>query len=83
MNVGAVRYWTTAFPFADMVKNGSAGRRATTGEHWGGSLRPGRTATPPPCSQGSARCGGRMVGQRYPIGRYTVLWEGRAASAFL
>ena len=84
MNLGAVRYWTTAFPFADMVKNGSGWSSRDDRGTWGGNLAgPSRTATRRPSSRASARCWrspGR--GTRYPIGRYTVLWDGKGRVGF-
>ena len=78
MNLAAVRYWTTAFPFADMVKNGNAwssrddkgasgGQLATRPDGYPASLQPWQRALLAVAWSDS----------RYPPGRYTVLWEGR------
>ena len=83
MNLAAVRYWTTAFSFADMVKNGNGWSSRDDRGTWGGSL-----ATRPDGYPASLQPGQRALlavawsGSRYPPGRYIVLWEGRGKVGF-
>jgi hypothetical protein len=82
-NLAAVRYWTTAFPFADMVKNGNGwsspdakgtagGSFTTRPDGYPASLQPGQRAL-------LAVAGSRS---RYPIDRYTVQWDGQGSIGF-
>ena len=60
MNLAGVNHWTTALPFADMVKSGKgcvvARRQQGTSGRSASVL--GRTAIRPPCSRGSAAWSG-------------------------
>ena len=83
MNVGAIRYWTTAFPFADMVKNGSGWSSRDDRGTWGGSLAARPDGYPAALQPGQrALLAVAWSGSRYPIGRYTVLWEGQGRVGF-
>jgi hypothetical protein len=83
-NLSGIGYWSSQFPFADMMKsatpfvsredNGTweAPFPSMTADGYPGSLRAGQHAISTVASDGS----------RYPVGRYVVLWDGQGSISF-
>lgn len=83
MNLAAVNYWTTAFPFADMVKNGKAWSSRDDKGTWGASLATRPDGYPVALQPGQrALLAAAWSRSRYPTGRYTVLWDGTGSIGF-
>src|SRR5690349_13961143 len=84
MNLAPIAYWTTEFPFADLVKNSSgwaprrngtengAGKLTFTPDGYPARFEPGQSAA-------LAVAWGRTG---YPPGRYVVRWEGEGTLGF-
>jgi len=84
MNLAPIAYWTTEFPFADLVKNSSgwaprrngtengAGKLTFTPDGYPARFEPGQSAA-------LAVAWGRTG---YPAGRYVVRWEGEGTLGF-
>jgi hypothetical protein len=80
VNLAPVRYWTTQFPFADMMKNGNDWSSGDDkgARNAGLSLRPdGYPAALHPGQQALTAVAWSRT--RYPVGRYTVLWDGKGS----
>ena len=83
-NLAGMGYWSSQFPFADMMKaatawvsredNGvwNAPFPSMTADGYPGSLRQGQHAVSTVASEGS----------HYPAGRYVVLWDGDGSISF-
>jgi hypothetical protein len=83
-NLAGIGYWSSQFPFADMMKGATAwvSREdngvwnapfpSSTPDGYPASLRQGQHAVSTVASEGS----------RYPAGRYVVLWEGDGSISF-
>ena len=83
MNLESIRYWTRAFPFADMVKNGSAWTSRDSKEIWGGNLPIRADGYPSVLEPGQhALLAVAWSKSRYPLDRYVVLWEGKGRLGF-
>ena len=81
MNLAGIAYWTSAFPFADLMKNGSGWSSNVDGggekplalqNGYPSSLLPGQ----------HARYAVAWGGTHYPAGAYTVLWDGNGSLSF-
>ena len=83
MNIAGIAYWTTQFPFADLMKNssgwgsldrngGNTGTLVLTPAGYPASLEPGQRATNAVAWDDSG----------YATGRYVVLWEGEGELEF-
>lgn len=83
MNLASVNYWTTAFPFADMVKNGSDWSSRDDKGKWGAKLATGPDGYPASLEPGQrAILAVAWSDSRYPAGPYTVSWEGTGRVGF-
>ena len=83
VNLAGINYWTTAFPFADLVKNGNGWSSRDDRGTWGGSF-PARPDGYPAALQPGQRAllAAAWSGTRYPLGRYTVSWDGKGSIGF-
>ncbi len=83
INLTGLAYWTSAFPFADLMKNstgwsardrqgGAAGTIALAANGYPSRLEPGQSAVAPVAWQGSD----------YAPGNYVVRWDGDGELAF-
>ena len=83
-NLAGVTYWTTQFPFADLMKSGMGWRSLETSGTWDAPF-PAMTADGYPAA---LKPGQRAVsavawsGTHYPSGRYVVLWDGVGSIGF-
>jgi hypothetical protein len=83
MNLGSVRYWSTDFPFADMVKIGNGWTSRDAKGTGGGSLRLRADGYPASLEPGQqAVLPVAWSHTRYPQGPYVVLWEGKGRLGF-
>ena len=83
-NLAGIAYWSTQFPFADLMKSGMGWRSldvygvwdapfpALTADGYPAALKPGQRAVSAVAWNGS----------HYPAGRYVVLWEGAGSIGF-
>ena len=83
-NLAGIGYWSSQFPFADMMKGATpfvsredngvweAPFPSMTADGYPASLRAGQHAISTLASDGS----------RYPVGRYVVLWDGQGSVSF-
>jgi len=83
MNLASITYWTTAFPFADLVKNGSGWSSRDSKGTWGATLATRPDGYPAMLEPGQrALLAVAWTGSRYPAGPYTVLWDGKGRIGF-
>jgi hypothetical protein len=83
VNLAGIRYWTSAFPFADLVKNGSEWSSRDAKGVWGAKLPTRPDGYPAELEPGQrALMAVAWVGSFYPPGLYTVLWDGKGRVGF-
>ena len=83
-NLAGVAYWSSQFPFADLMKSGMGWRSLEPNDVWDAPF-PALTADGYPAS---LKAGQRAVAavawtdSHYPAGRYVVLWDGAGTIGF-
>ena len=83
-NLAGIAYWSTQFPFADLMKSGMGWRSLEAGDVWDAPF-PAMTADGYPAA---LKPGQRAVNavawndSHYPAGRYVVLWDGAGSIGF-
>ncbi len=83
-NLAGIAYWSTQFPFADLMKSGMGWRSLETNGVWDAPF-PALTADGYPAA---LKPGQRAVSavawndSHYPAGRYVVLWDGAGSIGF-
>ena len=83
-NLAGVAYWSTQFPFADMMKNIEGWSSRDDNGAWAGAF-PAMTADGYPASLKAGQHAVAAVAwanSRYAAGRYVILWDGDGAISF-
>ena len=84
MNLAGIAYWTTQFPFVDIMKDSSTWSSRNDSGAWGNPIT-ALTKDGYPASLASGQHALTQVawgGTNYPVGSYTVLWDGDGDLSF-
>jgi hypothetical protein len=83
MNLSGLAYWTSEFPFADLVKNSGGWLPSMRGNGPAGTLRFTPDGYPAALEPGqSARLAVAWVGSGYATGTWVVRWDGEGEIGF-
>jgi hypothetical protein len=83
MNLSGIAYWTTQFPFADLMKNGSGWSSRDNSGTWGAafpSMKDGYPTALNPAQHALFAVAWSSV--HYAPGQYTILWDGDGDISF-
>ena len=78
INLAGIAYWTTEFPFADMMKSGMGWNSRDDAGNWGAAF-PTTSAQGYPTSLAPGQHALSAVAWsnvNYPVGQYVILWDG-------